>query len=63
MYIIGHAMLIAQMCTSVFGLIGFSGLPGREAEQLSFISNLPIIMMKAGGTKHNSHLHSWRLDS
>ena len=33
-------VLIAQMCTSVFGLIGFSGLPGREAEQLSFISNL-----------------------
>ena len=26
-------VLIAQMCTSVFGLIGFSGLPGREAEQ------------------------------
>lgn len=33
-------VLIAQMCTSVFGLIGFSGLPGREAEQLSFISSL-----------------------
>ena len=33
-------VLVAQMCTSVFGLIGFSGLPGREAEQLSFISNL-----------------------
>ncbi len=28
--------MIAQMCTSVFGLIGFSGLPGREAEQLAF---------------------------
>ena len=33
-------VLIAQMCTSVFGLIGFSGLPGREAEQLAFLSNL-----------------------
>ena len=33
-------VLIAQMCTSVFGLIGFSGLPGREAEQLTFVSQL-----------------------
>ena len=33
-------VLIAQMCTSVFGLIGFSGLPGREAEQLNFVSQL-----------------------
>ena len=24
-------VMVAQMCTSVFGLIGFSGLPGREA--------------------------------
>ncbi len=28
--------LIAQTCSSVFGLIGFSGQPGREAEMLAF---------------------------
>ena len=33
-------VLIAQPCTSVFGLIGFSGLPGREAEQLAFLDVL-----------------------
>jgi hypothetical protein len=33
-------VMIAQMCTSVFGLIGFSGLPGREAEQLVYITRL-----------------------
>ena len=33
-------VMIAQMCTSVFGLIGFSGLPGREAEQLAFNTRL-----------------------
>ncbi len=33
-------VLVAQMCTSVFGLIGLSGLPGREAEQLAFVSQL-----------------------
>ena len=44
-------VLIAQMCTSVFGLIGFSGLPGREAEQLSFMTTLPLIMAMTGGAK------------
>ncbi|MBU2534391.1 MAG: tetratricopeptide repeat protein, partial [Alphaproteobacteria bacterium] len=33
-------VLMAQPCTSVFGLIGFSGLPGREAEQLAFLNAL-----------------------
>ena len=33
-------VMVAQMCTSVFGLIGFSGLPGREAEQLAYTSRL-----------------------
>ena len=28
--------LVAQTCTSIFGLIGFSGLPGREAEMLAY---------------------------
>ena len=28
--------MIAQTCSSVFGLIGFSGQPGREAEMLAF---------------------------
>ncbi|WP_300032084.1 tetratricopeptide repeat protein [uncultured Roseobacter sp.] len=28
--------LVAQTCSSVFGLIGFSGKPGREAEILAF---------------------------
>ena len=28
--------LIAQTCSSVFGLIGFSGKPGREAEMLAY---------------------------
>lgn len=32
--------LIAQTCCGVFGLIGFSGQPGREAEQLAFTSAL-----------------------
>ena len=33
-------VMIAQTCMGVFGLIGFSGLPGREAEQLAFSSGL-----------------------
>ncbi len=33
-------VLIAQMCAGVFGLIGFSGSPGRESEQLSFLSGI-----------------------
>jgi len=32
--------LIVQPCTGVFGLIGFSGQPGREAEQLAFLHGL-----------------------
>ncbi len=28
--------LVAQTCSSVFGLIGFSGKPGREAEMLAY---------------------------
>ena len=32
--------MIVQTCTGVFGLIGFSGQPGREAEQLAFTSAL-----------------------
>ena len=33
-------VLIAQPLTGVFGLIGFSGLAGREAEQLAFLTRL-----------------------
>ena len=33
-------VMIAQTCMSVFGLIGFSGLPGREAEQLAYAEAL-----------------------
>jgi hypothetical protein len=33
-------VLVAQTCTSVFGLIGFSGRAGREAEQLAYTTML-----------------------
>lgn len=32
--------MICQTCTGVFGLIGFSGQPGREAELLAFTTSL-----------------------
>ncbi|MFT4726059.1 MAG: hypothetical protein ACI9UN_000554 [Granulosicoccus sp.] len=32
--------LVAQTCSSVFGLIGFSGKPGREAEILAYTAGL-----------------------
>lgn len=32
--------LVAQTCSSVFGLIGFSGRPGREAETLAYMAKL-----------------------
>jgi tetratricopeptide (TPR) repeat protein len=32
--------LVAQTCSSVFGLIGFSGQPGREAELLAYTAQL-----------------------
>jgi len=32
--------MLAQTCTGVFGLIGFSGQPGREAEQLAYTAQL-----------------------
>lgn len=32
--------LVAQTCSSVFGLIGFSGKPGREAEILAYTASL-----------------------
>jgi tetratricopeptide (TPR) repeat protein len=35
----GDAMVLAP-CTGVFGLIGFSGLPGREAELLALLDSL-----------------------
>lgn len=33
-------VMVAQTCMGVFGLIGFSGLPGREADQLAFTAAL-----------------------
>lgn len=32
--------MVAQTCSSIFGLIGFSGQPGREAEMLAFNAGL-----------------------
>jgi len=32
--------VVAQTCSSVFGLIGFSGQPGREAEMLAYNASL-----------------------
>ncbi len=32
--------VVAQPCAGVFGLIGFSGRPGREAEQLAYLTPL-----------------------
>lgn len=32
--------LITQTCVGVFGMIGFSGQPGRESEQLAFTAGL-----------------------
>jgi len=32
--------VVAQTCMGVFGLIGFSGQPGRESEQLAFTTSL-----------------------
>ncbi|WP_425046421.1 tetratricopeptide repeat protein [Primorskyibacter sp. S87] len=45
-HVLAHAQdyprdaLAVQLCTSVFGLIGFSGKAGREAELLAFTSRL-----------------------
>ncbi len=33
-------VLVAHVCTNIFGLIGFSGHPGREAEQLAYTAQL-----------------------
>ena len=42
--------MIAQMNTSVFGLIGFSGKAGREADLLEFTSKLlPRAVVTIGG--------------
>lgn len=32
--------VVAQTCSTVFGLIGFSGRPGREAETLAYLAGL-----------------------
>lgn len=33
-------VMVAQTCTGVFGLIGFSGQPGRESEQLAYTTSI-----------------------
>jgi hypothetical protein len=41
-HVAGHPrdVMVAQTCTSIFGLIGFSGQPGREAELLAYTTTL-----------------------
>ena len=67
--------LVAQTCTSVFGLIGFSGQPGRESEQLAYTTTLAphyggdwwflgqhaFAQMEAGqlGPAETSITHAW----
>ena len=41
--------MIAQTSTGIFGLIGFSGLPGREAEMLAFTSALQHALRQTTG--------------
>jgi len=45
--------VIAQPLSSVFGLIGFSGLAGREAEQLAFMTGWRPITVMIGGSLLN----------
>ena len=41
--------MIAQMNTSVFGLIGFSGKASREADLLEYTENFCLIIRMIGG--------------